>query len=262
MSSSKVFKKDPHFTATPLVRRNIAPARKESQPHSTDDTHRSSPDSTNPSAGEEYRAVPPVPQAETEADTEAPIDIEAIRLDAYNQGKADLAAQFQMEFQHTIAAFAEGCQKIDIQRKQLLQQSRGDLINLIILLSEKILGQELATPRNIIASTLQSALEQAIESEEYYLTIHPEDLAFAEAKVPEVIAAIRGLERIVFKTDGSMARGGCLLESSNCTVDATIETQLASMKEFLADQPIFLPVSDINETASILRTTDEPDTEV
>ena len=167
-----------------------------------------------------------------------------------------------MEFQHTIAAFAEGCQKIDIQRKQLLQQSRGDLINLIILLSEKILGQELATPRNIIASTLQSALEQAIESEEYYLTLHPEDLAFAEAKVPEIIAAIRGLERIVFKTDNSMTRGGCLLESSTCTVDATIETQLASMKEFLADQPIFLPVSDINETASILSTAEEPDTEV
>jgi flagellar assembly protein FliH len=246
MSSSKVFKKDPHFTPTPLVRRNILPVRKETKFHPAATLPQSSPVAALQTALADPDDVP-LAQDEAKGEPEPPIDIEALKQEAYNQGKADLAAQFQMEFQQTLAAFAEGCQKIDSQRKKMLQQSRGDLINLIILLSEKILGQELATPRNIIAATLQSALEHAIESEEYYVTLHPEDLAFAEAKVPEIIADIRGLERIVFKTDSSMIRGGCLLESSVCTVDASIETQLASMKEFLADQPIFIPVPEIDK---------------
>jgi flagellar assembly protein FliH len=150
-----------------------------------------------------------------------------------------------MDLHQTVAAFAACCQKIDEQRKAMFQQGRTDLINLIILLCEKILGQELATPRNVIASTLQSALEQAIESEEYYVTLHPEDLALAETRVPELITAIRGLERIVFKTDDTMSRGGCLLESAAGSVDATIETQLASLKEFLNEEPLFEPVRDI-----------------
>lgn len=245
MSSSKVFKQDPHFTPTPLVQRNIAPVQREPKPRAETAAQQPPPEETLQTLPEESGEMPPSP-GEMLQETEAPIDIEALKLEAYNQGKADLAAEWLMEFQQTISAFAEGCRKIDSQRKKMLNQSRGDLINLIILLSEKILAQELATPRNIIAATLQAALEQAIESEEYYVTVHPEDLAFAEAKAPEVVAAVRGLERLVFKTDDSMTRGGCLLESSASTVDATIETQLAAMKEFLTEQPLFLPVPDID----------------
>jgi len=241
MSSSKVFKKDPHFTPTPLVRRNLTPAKNETKPAAAEappPSHESIPHEVQPEPMET-----PAPQDEPE--TAPAIDLEALRMEAYNQGMADLAAQLQMEVQQTVAAFAEGCRKIDNQRKTMLQQSQGDLINLIILLSKKILGQELATPRNIIAATLQSAMEQAIESEEYYVTLHPEDLGFAEAKVPELITSIRGLERIVFKTDNTMARGGCLLESAVCTVDASIETQLDSMKDFLTEQqPLFIPVAE------------------
>ena len=232
MSSSKIFKQDLLFTPTPLVRHNLPPAHKETQPTTADAPLTSREPS--PHADQAKPLDIPTPQATPE--TTPPVDLEALKMEAYNQGRADLAAQLQMEVQQTVAAFAEGCQKIDNQRKTILEQSQGDLINLIILLSKKILGQELATPRNIIASTLQSAMDQAIESEEYYVTLHPEDLGFAEAKVPELIAAIRGLERIVFKTDNTMTRGGCLLDSAVCTVDASIETQLDSMQEFLTDQ--------------------------
>jgi flagellar assembly protein FliH len=247
MSSSKVYKKDPHFTPTPLVQRNIAPVNREQKPSTDAPGSPLFPEEMLRTAVEDQDGASLSP-VEAAQDQETSIDVEMVKLEAYNQGKADLAAELQMAFQQAISAFTEGCRKIDIQRKKMLNQSRGDLINLIILLSEKILGQELATPRNIIAATLQSALEQAIECEEYYVTVHPEDLAFAETKAPEVIAAIRGLERIVFKTDESMTRGGCLLESSVSTVDATIETQLAAMKEFLTEQPLFLPFPEFDES--------------
>lgn len=242
MSSSKIFKKDSHFTPTPLVQRNIAaPIGKTStsasglntalppDPRSASASNSAEPDNTHTP-----QIVPePLP----------PIDLEALKKEAYNQGMTDMVVQYQFEVQQTVKALAEACQKIDELRRKLLAQNHGDIVNLIIALSKKILGQELATPRNIIATTLQNALEQAIASEEYYVTLHPDDLAFAEAKAPELIAAIRGLERIVFKTDAAMTRGGCQLESLTCSVDATIETQMESMKEFLQEQPDLLPAS-------------------
>lgn len=178
------------------------------------------------------------------------IDLDAIRQEAYNRGMADLAAQLQTELRQAAAAFAEGCRKFDNQRKTLFRRHRGELVTLIILLSEKILRHELATQRNVIAATLEAALEQAIESEEYYVTLHPDDLAVAEAKVPELIASIRGLSRLVFKTDASMTQGGCLLESSAGTVDASIEGQLDSIKEFFKDQPLFAAPSDNEPVAA------------
>ncbi len=228
MSSSKVFKEDMHFTPIPLVQHKIA-ARE--------------PDTKGPPANLPDPLTPGEKAGEPEQEPQ--IDLQAIKDEAYNRGIQDQAAQHQVEIQHTIKAFADACQKIDNQRIQRLQQSRGDIINLIITLSTKILGQELSLPRNIIATTLQSALEQAIESEEYYVTLNPDDLAFAEEKVPDLIASIRGLERIVFKTDRSMARGGCLLESAICTVDATIETQMESIKDFLQEDTSALPTPEM-----------------
>lgn len=242
MSSSKVFKKDAHFTPTSLVRRSIAAVRNDSK------SGAAAPPSRPPDAAVSAEQPQPVeqPTITNREPPPPPVDVGAIRQEGYNQGMADLAGQYQTQLEQTIGAFAEACQKLDQLSTARLQQGRGDLVNLIILLCEKILAEELRTPRNVIAATLQAALEQAIKSEEHYVTLHPDDLAVAEAKAPELIAAIRGLERIIFTTDDTMTRGGCRLESAVGTVDATIETQLTGLREMLIEQPLLLPVGDLN----------------
>jgi flagellar assembly protein FliH len=245
MSSSKVFREDPHFTPMSLVRESIdLPGEETAVPEVVPAVPPAPPPPAPiepPMAVEEHAPLPPEPA----------IDLEAIRQEAYNQGVADQIARFQIDLERTLLAFDQACRKIDKLRRQILDHSRSDLVNVLIALTEKILGQELATPRNVIASTLQTAMEQAIESEEYYVTLHPEDLAFAEAQRPELIAAIRGLERIIFKTDATISRGGCLLESAVCTVDATIEGQLEGVKSLLLDQPDLIPMAVNDEALSV-----------
>ncbi len=270
MSSSKVFKEDTLFTPHSLIRQTIVPASRkagaEIPPAPRKGPEQSGPRREKPPTTDQQPPAQPSPETVPKPEPDLPpppepqpaphpppqpapppppaVDIEAIRREAYSQGAADLSARLQADFDLALQSFATACQKIDALREQKLAGSRGDLINLVILLTEKILAQELATPRNIIASTLQSALEQAISSEEYHVTLHPEDLAFAEEKAPELVAAIRGLQQLVFKTDPKIRRGGCLLESVACRVDATIEGQLAGVREMLEDHPEILVPED------------------
>ena len=244
MNSSRIFKEDPLFTPISLIQASILSAEETeagtATPSGLDADDTSALPAAQPPTGNATPAGSPAASG-----PEPPIDLQTVREEAYNQGKADQAQLAELEFQQTLAAFAMACQKIDGQRKALLHQSRGDIINLIIAMVKKILGQELITPRNVIAGTLQSALEQAIQSQEFHVTLHPDDLAFAEAKAPAIIGAISGLEHIVFKTDGTISRGGCLLESAACSVDATIETQVESVRDFLAEQPAVLPTPEL-----------------
>ena len=248
MSSSRIFKEDPLFTPISLIQASIHPSE-ETETGATANSNASSQQPGDSSTGSPAVQSPdgaaPPGGSPAAADPIPPIDLQALREEAYNQGKADQAQLSELEFQQTLAAFAMACQKIDGQRKALLHQSRGDIINLIIAMIKKILGQELVTPRNIIAGTLQTALEQAIQSQEFHVTLHPDDLAFAKEKAPEIIGAISGLEHIVFKTDDSISRGGCLLESAVCTVDATMETQVESVRDFLDEQPAALPAPEL-----------------
>lgn len=244
MSSSKVYKTDSQFTRTPLVQKNLEvdtddrdltdtqPAGDEGRPEKPPDT------------GEQPRQQQATPQ-KVDAQVEQQVtleDIQAAREEAYSQGVADASAQHQSALLHTIEAFQQACQRVHSLHRTVLDHSRGEVINLVIALSSKILDRELEIGRDIIASTLQKVLDNAIESDEFIITLNPDDLAAAEEKAPELIASVRGLEHIVFKVDPGITRGGCQLESKICSVDATIETQLEASREFLqANSTILLP---------------------
>lgn len=260
MSSSKVFKEDQLFTRTTLIRRSMATIPDEPAAVVDEQLAPVQTDAEEAVPLQTQREEPPQPQAEVSAEdkplkSEVPdpppapaVDVEAVRRQAYEQGMADLAAQYQEEMRQAVAAFTDGCHQLSRQRTVLLQQHQTQYINLIMLLCEKIVRQELQTPRNTIAAALQSALEEAIACEEYHVTLHPKDLAIAEQKAPEMVAAVRGIERVVFKTDETITRGGCLLESQVCTVDATVETQLAGLKEFVVEQALVPPLEPDQET--------------
>lgn len=247
MSSSKVFKEDRLFTPTSLVRQTIAVPRDAKIPADIQPQVAA----TDPGSASLPASAPDPAELTPTSDSErvSEIDLEVLCQEAYQQGVTDGLAQQQEILAPVLTAFTQGCQNLVNLRQTLWDNSRAELINLTILLCEKILRQELATARNVIATTLQAALERAIESEEYYVTLHPDDLELAQAQEPELIAAVRGLNRLVFKTDPSLTRGGCLLESTVGTVDATIPAQLASLREFLAEQPLLIAANESQEPA-------------
>jgi flagellar assembly protein FliH len=187
---------------------------------------------------------PPSPPPEPEAVQEPQIDLEALRQEGYtqgyDQGMADCAAQLQANFDQGVQSFVTACQKIDKLNQERLAGTHADLVNLVIALTEKILSQELTTPRNQIATTLENALEQAIASEEFHVSLNPEDLALAEERAPALVNSIRALEHLVFKPDPGIRRGGCLLESVTCSVDATIDGKLENTRELLTEHPEFV----------------------
>ena len=236
MSSSKVFREDPSFTPVSLVRAKIQP-----------DPAENDREPASPEPGEQPQAAEPDRQAQPASTTppsQPPLpDIDAIRAEAYEQGRKDAlednmeSEQAQRsELRQTIEAFARACAEVDTLHEEILEQSRGNMINLVISLSRKIIGRELTTGRNIIADTLKNAIELAMKNDTYDIWLHPDDLTVVEKMVPDLIASVQQLNHIILKTDQEIMRGGCRLDSDICTVDATIEAQLETAREFLEQE--------------------------
>ncbi|WP_456388188.1 FliH/SctL family protein [Desulfolithobacter sp.] len=236
MSSSKVFKDDPSFTPITLISEEIIPGdtavvRQVPEP-GTDEEEAVILEDNPEDVPENAGPSPPPPGSPPEAEPE-PVDVERIRKESYQKGQEDAREELQARFESSLEALEEICRQLNDLHRNLLNGSRGEVINVVIALTRKILGRELSTSRDIIASTLEAALEAAIASDEYTITLHPDDLALAEEMHAGLIASIRGLNHISFKTDTSITRGGCLVESNLCSVDATIEGQLDTAREFL-----------------------------
>jgi len=230
MSSSRIFKDDPSFTPVSLISKK--------QPLSGSITSLPEEQQEVPSQeAQTQEAVSSAPPSPPPEESSIPVpDLEIIETEAYARGKRAAEEELKKELKQSIEAFSQACGEINNLHESLLEQSRGDMINLVIALSKKIIGRELTTGRNIIVDTLKNAIELAIKHNEYDIWINPEDLKTVEQLVPDLIGSVQQLDHLTLKTDPDITPGGCRLDSSVCTVDATIEAQLETVRDFLNEK--------------------------
>ena len=251
MSSSKIFKNDDAFHPTNLVQEEIprmfAEESEMPEPEVIQECESSGmehPAEELANNAEKIAAAteppgmeaPPAAASAEEKPAPPPVDIDAIREEAYNQGAADANQQFQAGFSTALQALEQICQKLDALRTSILIQCREEIINTTISLTRNIVGQEISTGRDLIAHTVETAIDQAIESEEFTIRLHPDDLRIVEEMQPDILKRMSGLNHIFLKADDSIERGGCILNSKTCLVDATIGAQLEKARRFLLEQ--------------------------
>jgi hypothetical protein len=98
-------------------------------------------------------------------------------------------------------------------------------------IAERILRISVREQDSTIIATIEEALQRAVKSDEFTIFIHPEDYETVAENSTEIVAGLTGLNKIVIKKDITVERGGAKIESDNCTIDATIASQLDVIRE-------------------------------
>ncbi|MFW6334720.1 MAG: FliH/SctL family protein [Desulfosalsimonas sp.] len=163
-----------------------------------------------------------------------PADIEAIRSEAYANGKADGRKEVEQELHSASSALAEGLEQISRMRSSLLEKSRDDMVRLVMAVARRVIDTEVKEKKDIIVKTVTRALEGAVEDDEYYVRVNPADIETVRANEPMFLAAMKGLRNIHFVEDENVSRGGCKAESRAGDVDATIESQIDEIYSHLS----------------------------
>lgn len=167
---------------------------------------------------------------------EPQIDIDALVEEAYNKGVADGAQRADDDFGSSARALAAGCEKLDSLNETILKNSMQTMEDLVMAIAEKIIRTSVEQQQETIRATVEEAIQQAVKSEEFRIILHPDDMEAIEEKKENLVASLSGLENIILKSDPTVERGGCLIESVNCTVDATLSSQLDIISEELKEK--------------------------
>jgi flagellar assembly protein FliH len=160
-------------------------------------------------------------------------DIEALKNEAYMLGKKEGRAEAEKKMHSATQALAEALEQISHLRRSILENSKDDMIRLIMAVSERVIRARAGDYKEMVVDTVKGALESAVEADEYYIRVNPEDLKAVKEREPLFLAAMKGLQNIYFTADENITRGGCIAESRAGDVDATIETQLAETENHL-----------------------------
>lgn len=154
------------------------------------------------------------------------IDIEAIRENAFTSGIAAGRQQAEKDFENIAQTLLSICNELDRLRETILQNSAGEMKELVLAISERIIRHSVKEQEETIIATIKDAIHLSVKSDEFQIQINPEDLEVVNSQKKEIINSISGLDNIVLKSDPNIERGGCKLESSCCTVDATMASQI------------------------------------
>jgi flagellar assembly protein FliH len=178
----------------------------------------------------------PPPPPVTPADTPPPEPpaaeiIAQARAEAYQQGRAEAMAKAEEDFATASRALLSCCQQLDSIRETIISNSSGELRDFALAIAERILRISLQEQDQTIIATIEEALQRAVKSDAFTVYLHPDDYRIVTEKSEELIAGLSGLNGLVLKKDITVDRGGAKIESDNCTIDATIATQFAAIRD-------------------------------
>jgi flagellar assembly protein FliH len=85
----------------------------------------------------------------------------------------------------------------------------------------------------VVLTIIENALQSSVRSDQYRIRVNPEDLEHVTQQKPLFLASISGLKNLSVEADPAISRGGCRVDSELGEVDATLETQLESIRQAL-----------------------------
>jgi flagellar biosynthesis/type III secretory pathway protein FliH len=102
-----------------------------------------------------------------------------------------------------------------------------DILEIAVEVAKKIIKKEVELSQDVLKGILEEVLEQVnIEEQKITIKVSPEELEFAKASIPEILANSHFEAKILIIPDADVEKGSCTLLTSNGVVDANFSTQL------------------------------------
>jgi len=165
----------------------------------------------------------------------------AIRETAHKESYEEGLRQAQKEI--------EGDRQAAIQQSQaLLEEARqsklkvfrsyeADMVRLVMAMVKKVIAGELKTNPDIIINILQEAIDFLDRPENITVYVNPQEVENILEVMDKGYLTDIGSNNINMdiKADERISRGGCLLESDAGSVDAQLETRIASVNNAIQE---------------------------
>ncbi len=153
----------------------------------------------------------------------------------YEQGHKDGEElgrkQFQVALQH-LERFLENFKK---QTATLSSAYEAQMLQISLLVAKAVIEKEIYEDRELISRILVQALNKTVEGSSVVVHLNPRDF---ESLDKDVLAKLSGPggNKIEFKQDTKVSRGGCMVETDFGLVDASVESRWLCLVEDIGQQ--------------------------
>jgi len=168
------------------------------------------------------------------------------REDGYTDGKA--------EVDRLIERTQVVLERAQDKRGDILSETEKEIVDLVLLISRKVIKVISENQRDIIITNVIEALRKVKAKGSVIIRVNLSDLQLATEHKQDFIKQMEGVSSINIVEDSSVDLGGCIIETDFGEIDARIASQLAELENRILEiSPIGSRVKD-NTPVPIIRT--------
>jgi len=164
---------------------------------------------------------------------------EAITHDAYQKGfdegvkkgYEDAKKREQEEKEEKFDILQNLIDEISRFRESQMKGIEGEMLEMVSLITKKLIKKELTLDRDIVLHVIKDAIEGAVGNEKIKIIVNPEDRETILEHRKELISLVEGLKNIAVEADSSIEKGGCLIETAYGDIDARLDRQLEIIEQ-------------------------------
>ncbi|MDX2018351.1 MAG: FliH/SctL family protein [Planctomycetota bacterium] len=162
------------------------------------------------------------------------------------EGKAQALAELKPRLDALATSFAEALTRFEGARETMLLEARREVLDLALLIAEKVVKRAIEARPELVADQLAAALAQVTSASALIVFVNPEDESLVRDALPALASRFPAAQHAELRTDAALARGSCVLRTrgqgegahaASGTIDASIATQLSRIVESLVGTP-------------------------
>ena len=167
-------------------------------------------------------------------ETDSRSAFEAERRDAEEEGRSiGREAGFQegkAEVERLIERTQTVLQRAQDKRTEILEETEQEIINLVLLISRKVIKVISENQRNVIISNVVQALRKVKGRGNITIRVNMSDLKLSTDHIKDFINLVEGAKSVQVVEDSAVDEGGCIIETDFGEIDARITSQLTELE--------------------------------
>lgn len=116
-------------------------------------------------------------------------------------------------------------------RQEILAETEQQIVDLVLLMTRKIVKVISENQRNIVVSNVVQALRKVKGRGEVIIRVNLNDVAMTTQHIKDFLSAAENIKNITVVEDSTVDRGGCVVETDFGSIDAKIVSQLNEIEQ-------------------------------
>jgi flagellar assembly protein FliH len=120
-------------------------------------------------------------------------------------------------------------------RNEIIEESETQLINLVLLISKKVIKVISENQKNVVINNVIQALRKLKSRGDVVIRVNLSDLELATEHTKDFLKMVENVKSVTILEDSSVDKGGCIIETDFGQIDARVSSQLHEIEEKIVE---------------------------